>query len=63
MTAMNLYLAQARIEELHGDVGHRGRLGGGILAETLQVLRGALTPVSGTAAGLGPDLRNDLNLR
>ena len=63
MTAMNHYLARARMEELHGHVGRRGHTGSGILAEAMQVLRGALTPVGGTAARLGPDLRDDMNLR
>ena len=64
MTAMTLYLAEARISELKEARGRSGRLHMGMfLAEAAQMLRGAVTPVSGCDAGLGRSLREDLGLR
>lgn len=64
MTAMNLYLAEARINEARQSLttsnGHPVRR---LLEEVVQVLKGGIAPVSGTRAALGDSLSRDLGLR
>lgn len=64
MTAMNQYLAEARLAELR-EARSPGRrmVMSTLIMEASQVLKGALLPVSGAGASLGSGLQKDLGLR
>lgn len=64
MTAMNQYLADARISELRETRAASKRMRvSHLLEEASQILKGALLPVSGSGADLGSGLQRDLGLR
>ena len=64
MTAMNLYLAEARMLEARQTVASSsGQSLRRLFEETLQVLKGAIEPVSDTRVELGDNLSRDLGLR
>ena len=64
MTAMNLYLAEARmLEARQNSVVSGGQPVRRLLEEILQVIKGAIEPVSGTRAALGDNISRDLGLR
>ena len=61
---MNLYLAEARMLEARQTVASSGGQSmRRIFEEILQVLKGAIKPVSDTRAALGDNLSRDLGLR
>ena len=64
MTAMNLYLAEARMLEARQTVGWPdGRALRSLLEEVWQVVLGGLVPVYGSRVELGDHLSRDLGLR
>ena len=64
MTAMNLYLAEARmLEARQTPVVSGGQTIRRLIEEMLQVMKGAIEPVSGTRAALGDNISRDLGLR
>ena len=64
MTAMNLYLAEARmLEARQTPVVSGGQATRRLIEEILQVMKGAIEPVSGTRAALGDSISRDLGLR
>ena len=64
MTAMTLYLVDARMLEARQNlVSSSGSSMRVLLAETIRVLIGGITPVHGTRAVLGDTISRDLGLR
>lgn len=64
MTAMNHYLAQTRMHEARLSLNSSGGQSTyRLFEEIVQVVKGALTPISGNRAALGDSLSRDLGLR
>jgi hypothetical protein len=64
MTAMNLYLAEARMLEARQTVASSGGQSiRRLFEEILQVMKGSIVPASDTRAALGDNLSRDLGLR